>query len=74
VPPILRYASMVWYSRVGSQNFTRGRFSHSNGANKKGRVVLAVPLLDNFSWILGMEFDTPGNFWGVENPPADWQA
>ena len=46
----------------------------SNGANKKGRVVLAIPLLENFSWILGMEFDTPENFWEVENPPADWSV
>ena len=44
----------------------------SNGANKKGRVVLAIPLLEDFSWLLGVEFDGPGNFWGVENPPADW--
>ena len=44
----------------------------SNGANKNGRVVLAIPLLENFSWLLGVEFDSPGNFWGVENPPADW--
>ena len=46
----------------------------SNGANKNGRVVLAIPLLENFSWFLGVEFDSPGNFWGLENPPADWRA
>jgi hypothetical protein len=45
----------------------------SNGAIKNGRVVLAIPLLENFSWLLGVEFDCPGNFWGVENPPADWR-
>jgi hypothetical protein len=44
----------------------------SNGANKNGRVVLAIPLLENFSWLLGVEFDSPGNFWEVEHPPADW--
>jgi hypothetical protein len=44
----------------------------SNGALKKGRVVLAVALLESVSWLLGVEFDSPGNFWGVENPPADW--
>jgi hypothetical protein len=44
----------------------------SNGANKKGRVVLAIPLLENFSWLLGVEFDSPGNFWKIEHPPADW--
>lgn len=46
----------------------------SNGANKNGRVVLAIPLLENFSWFLGVEFDSPGNFWEVENPPGDWRA
>jgi hypothetical protein len=40
----------------------------------RGRVVLAIPLLENFSWFLGVEFDSPGNLWGVENPPADWSA
>ena len=44
----------------------------SNGATKKGRVVLTVPLLENFSWLLGLEFDSPGNFWEVDHPPADW--
>ena len=46
----------------------------SNGALKKGRVVLAVALLESVSWLLGVEFESPGNFWQVENPPADWHA
>jgi hypothetical protein len=46
----------------------------TNGATKRGRVVLAIPLLENFSWFLGVEFDTPGNLWGIEKPPADWSA
>ena len=46
----------------------------SNGALKKGRVVLAVALLESVSWLLGVEFDRPGNFWEVENPPADWRV
>jgi hypothetical protein len=46
----------------------------SNGANKNGRVVLAIPLLENFSWFLGVEFDSPANFWEVEHPPADWHT
>ena len=45
----------------------------ANGAIAKGRVVLAIQLLENASWLLGVEFDTPGNFWGVENPPSDWR-
>ena len=44
----------------------------SNGASKTGRVVLAIPLLENFSWLLGVEFDRPGNFWQVEHPPPNW--
>jgi len=46
----------------------------STGASKKGRVVLTVPLLESFSWLLGVEFDSPENFWEVENPPGDWRA
>jgi hypothetical protein len=45
----------------------------STGASKKGHVVLAVPLLESVSWLMGVEFDCPGNFWGVESPPADWR-
>jgi len=41
---------------------------------KKGRVVLTIPLLESFSWLLGVEFDSPGNFWEIENPPADWSV
>jgi hypothetical protein len=44
----------------------------SNGSNKEGRVVLAIALPENSSWLLGVEFDSPGNFWEVDNPPADW--
>jgi len=46
----------------------------STGASKKGRVVLTVPLLESVSWLLGVEFDSPENFWEVENPPGDWRA
>ena len=46
----------------------------STGTSKKGRVVLAVPLLESVSWLLGVEFDAPENFWGIENPPADWRV
>ena len=45
----------------------------SNGASKKCRVVLAIALLESASWLLGVEFDKPGDFWDVENPPADWR-
>ena len=46
----------------------------SNGALKKGRVVLAVALLESLSWLLGVELDNPENFCELENPPADWRA
>jgi hypothetical protein len=46
----------------------------ANGASKKGRVVLAIRLLGAVSWLLGVEFDSPGNFWGVEKPPSDWRV
>ena len=44
----------------------------SNGRSKKGRVVLGIPLNENSSWLTGLEFDSPSNFWEIENPPADW--
>ena len=44
----------------------------SNGQSKEGRVVLGIPLNENASWLTGLEFDSPSNFWEIENPPADW--
>ncbi len=44
----------------------------SNGRSKKGRVVLGIPLNENASWLTGVEFDSPSNFWEIENPPVDW--
>ena len=46
----------------------------SNGALEKGRVALAIALPESASWLLGVEFESPENFWQVENPPADWRA
>jgi hypothetical protein len=34
--------------------------------------VLGIPLNENASWLTGLEFDSPSNFWEIENPPADW--
>ena len=62
VPQVLDYQTPVTVELV------------SNGANKNGRVVRVIPLLENFSWFLGVEFDSPENFWEVENPPADWHV
>ena len=45
----------------------------SNGRSKKGRIVLVRSLVEAALWLLGLEFDSPaGDFWEIENPPADW--
>ena len=37
------------------------------------RVLDVVPLTDdNSSWLLGMEMEHAGNFWGIKYAPADW--
>jgi hypothetical protein len=37
------------------------------------RVLDVVPLNDdNSSWLLGMEMEHTGNFWGIKYAPADW--
>lgn len=37
------------------------------------RVLEVVPLDEqNTSWLLGMEMECPGNFWGIKYAPADW--
>ena len=46
----------------------------ANGASKNGRVVFAIRLLESVSWLHGVELDGPANFWGVDNPPADWRV
>jgi len=44
----------------------------SSGAMKKASVVAAIPTVQGASWLLGVAFDRPENFWQVANPPADW--
>lgn len=44
----------------------------SSGANKKAHVVAAIPTVQAGSWLLGVAFDSPENFWQVETPPPDW--
>jgi hypothetical protein len=37
------------------------------------RVADVVPLGgEPETWLLGMELDAPGNFWGIEYAPSDW--
>jgi hypothetical protein len=39
------------------------------------RVAEVVPLGgDPESWLLGLELDVPGNFWGIEYAPSDWKV
>ncbi len=39
----------------------------------RARVLEVVPLNDEkTSWLLGMELEHPGNFWGIKYAPADW--
>jgi hypothetical protein len=38
------------------------------------RVAEVVPLGgDPETWLVGMELDVPGNFWGIEYAPSDWK-
>jgi hypothetical protein len=47
----------------------------SNGGRKIARTVLAITVVEGASWLVGLEFDSPaGDFWGIENPPEDWQV
>ncbi len=41
-----------------------------------GGVVVDAISLDNSgeNWLIGIEFDNFGNFWGVPDPPADWET
>src|SRR6202158_6441753 len=38
------------------------------------RVAEVVPLGgDPETWLVGLELEVPGNFWGIEYAPADWK-
>ena len=38
------------------------------------RVAVVVPLGgDPATWLVGLELDVPGNFWGIEYAPSDWK-
>src|ERR1700720_2217130 len=38
------------------------------------RVAEVVPLGgDPETWLIGLELDSPGNFWGIEYAPTDWR-
>ena len=45
----------------------------SDKQSTTARVLDVVPLDDeNTSWLLGMEMEQAGNFWGIKYAPADW--
>jgi len=45
-----------------------------SGRQTTARVADVVALGgDPETWLLGMELDTPGNFWGIEYAPSDWK-
>ena len=47
----------------------------ANGRSKTAKIVLLISVAKDVSWLVGLEFDSPGgNFWGIENPPADWEG
>src|SRR5947207_8481359 len=48
---------------------------HTDGSRATAtcNVRSCVPLgTSKNEWLIGVELDHPGNFWKLENPPADW--
>ena len=46
----------------------------SAGRHTTGKIAEVVPLGgEPESWLLGIELDIPGNFWGIEYAPSDWK-
>src|SRR5580704_4355611 len=45
------------------------------GTMASARVVNCISLgeYEKF-WLLGLELNEPGNVWGIETPPGDWQG
>jgi PilZ domain-containing protein len=47
----------------------------SAGRHTTARVAEVVPLGGQpETWLVGLELDTPGNFWGIEYAPSDWKV
>jgi hypothetical protein len=40
------------------------------GRRTAGRIVASIPIGE--TWLLGLEFNTPENFWEIKDPPEDW--
>jgi hypothetical protein len=46
----------------------------SAGRHTTGKIAEVVPLGgEPEGWLLGIELDIPGNFWGIEYAPSDWK-
>lgn len=46
----------------------------SAGRHTTGKIAEVVPLGgEPETWLLGIELDIPGNFWGIEYAPSDWK-
>jgi hypothetical protein len=47
----------------------------SAGRHTTGKIAEVVPLGgEPETWLLGIELDIPGNFWGIEYAPSDWKT
>jgi hypothetical protein len=45
------------------------------GVHVNARVANCLPLgTDGKFFLLGLALESPGNVWGIQNPPADWSA
>jgi hypothetical protein len=62
VPRVLAHGSQVRLEIVTAKRHT------------KARVAEVVPLGgEPETWLVGLELDVPGNFWGIEYAPSDWK-
>ncbi len=62
VPRPLAYGTHVRLEIVSAKRHTTAR------------VAEVVPLGgDPETWLVGLDLDVPGNFWGIEYAPADWK-
>lgn len=44
------------------------------GSEVAAEVVNCISIEDyEHLWLLGLELDEPGNVWGIQSPPDDWE-
>jgi hypothetical protein len=62
VPRVLAHGIQVRLEIVSARRHTTAR------------VAEVVPLGgDSETWLVGLELDVPGNFWGIDYAPSDWK-